>query len=284
MVVAVIAVGVGDSGPGRASTSPSARRSAARPAADRPAARRRRRACRRGTRRPPPASAAGRSGRTTAGGSASSGRPPATGSAPAAASRRRMNRSIGLSSGPEPLETSGTSGRLGGRYAQCPFHSAPCSIQARIRSTCSASTACARPSAGGIRISSSSEAIRSKSSLSSGLPGHEDRRVLGLPEQPLARVEPQVGLPLVRVRPVALVAVLREDRADVAVEVDRLGRVGMPVSEADRNRSRSSVPAVPGLPSRFSSAPAPCGWIVSRCRLQGFRSLDLWKSWPRSRS
>ena len=39
-------------------------------------------------------------------------------------------------------------------------------------------------------------------------------------------IEPQVGLALAGVGPVALVAVVREDRPDVAVELDRLGAAG----------------------------------------------------------
>ena len=46
---------------------------------------------------------------------------------------------------------------------------------------------------------------------------------LGFPEQPLARVQAQLRLALGRVRPVAAIAAVGEEWADVAVEVDRAG-------------------------------------------------------------
>ena len=72
LAVALVAVGVGVAGGVEPAAGPCARRSAARPAADRRPSRRRRASDRRGTRRPRPASAADRSGRASRGGSACS--------------------------------------------------------------------------------------------------------------------------------------------------------------------------------------------------------------------
>src|SRR5262245_29267175 len=59
-----------------------------------------------------------------------------------------------------------------------------------------------------------------------GLARNEVAYALGSPEQTLACVQPQVRLALVGVGPMALVAVLGEDRADVAVETNLLTRDG----------------------------------------------------------
>ena len=53
---------------------------------------------------------------------------------------------------------------------------------------------------------------------------HNDAGVPGLAEQSLFCVQPQVGFPLVFVRPVAGVTVVAQDRADIAIEFDRLGK------------------------------------------------------------
>ena len=83
------------------------------------------------------------------------------------------------------------------------------------------------------QFSGSSELIRETSSLARGVFRHDragfDRRV--------ADVEPQLGLTFVRVLPVAVEAVFREDRPNVAIEVEG-GRLGQsPVLERGQDRT-----------------------------------------------
>ena len=91
---------------------------------------------------------------------------------------------------------------------------------------------------GGITSSGSSERIRAISSLSSGLPGtiapHLDGR--------LALVEPQVGLARGAVGAVAGEAVLGQDRADVAVVLDRW--IGRRQQTKGKERRRNDVAIV----------------------------------------
>ncbi len=106
--------------------------------------------------------------------------------------------------------------------AQWSFHSAPCSTHRLSRSiSCGVSV---RPSDfGGIRSPSSSAVIRATSSLSSRFPGTMARPSdFELGEGPFLRVEPQPGLAVPGVGPVAVEALVRKDGPDLVVEVDIL--------------------------------------------------------------
>ena len=79
---------------------------------------------------------------------------------------------------------------------------------------------CRRDLGGGITSSGSSEVIRAISSLSSGSSGHDDAVAAAVREHVLSGVEPKVPLAAPRVGPVALEAVLGQDRPDLSREVD----------------------------------------------------------------
>ena len=140
--------------------------------------------------------------------------------------------------------------------AQCPFHTAPCSIQRRISATW-AGVSGLPAFGGGIRVSGSSEVIRSAELALVRLARDDDRRAVGRAEQSLAGVEPQVGLALVGVRPVALVARLGEDRPDVAVEVDVGPGRRRPAPMPPRPARSPQTARLVGRSDLIGSAPAP---------------------------
>ena len=72
-----------------------------------------------------------------------------------------------------------------------------------------------------------------------GLPAMQRRATDYFPEQAFFRIETQLGFALVFVRSVALEAVLRQNRPDVAVELDRLAIFG---DEAGDNRKAKRPP------------------------------------------
>ena len=73
-----------------------------------------------------------------------------------------------------------------------------------------------------------------------------DHRILGS-EGPLLEVEPQVGLARVRIRPMAGEAVLRQDRQDVAPEIDWLLGRREPCRECQQAKDEESGPTRPSL-------------------------------------
>ena len=152
---------------------------------------------------------------------------------PAPAARARTHRSDcepSLRSSP-----AGTAGRCGATNAQCCLYVAPCAIHFRSVSICSGVSVLPE-SAGGMRTSGSSLVMRAISSLSSGLPGDDHgfgaANVAGI----LPHIEPQIGLPLGRIRPVAVEAVVRQNRPHIAREIDRR------IAVASRRRACAASP------------------------------------------
>ena len=109
--------------------------------------------------------------------------------------------------------------------------------------------------------SASSLKTRATSSLSSGLPG----TIASLPTADVAVVEPELGLAAVLVGPVAGVAILREDRPDVAVELDP-----GPLARVRRLRSRQE----PISPASAMTAQADGAEGSCRNRLTLDRAID----------
>ena len=78
-----------------------------------------------------------------------------------------------------------------------------------------------------------------------GEDAHDQFALLGLAgndrafaQRDFAVIEAQLGFALVRVRAVAMKAVLRKDRANVAIEVDALGRAGCVRAKSQRERTK----------------------------------------------
>ena len=105
--------------------------------------------------------------------------------------------------------------------AQCVSYSAPSAIHCRSVATLGGVMLGSFDFAGGMCSSGSVERMRRITSLSSGLPGTIT------PSPPFTAdsrtSSRRSGLALLRVRPVAEEAFVREDRPDVAVEADRAG-------------------------------------------------------------
>ncbi len=90
-------------------------------------------------------------------------------------------------------------------------------------------------------------------------PGGDDRRAaLAIAERVFFPVEPQIGFPRLLVGPVAGVAVLGQDRPDLAVEVD--GALARARVQPDAARTMRTIPR----PSRR--------WTRSRCRMAASRA------------
>ena len=159
---------------------------------------------------------------------------------------------------------SGSSGRAGGMNAQCFCHSAPCSIQRVSKPISRLDSGAAPEYAGGIRRAVSLEVTRRMSSLAAGLPGTMAECP---PRSPLAlgfHVQPQLAQALTLVRAVAGVAAFRENRADVAVELDR--RFGRGQSATRRQQVEQTTPhpftqhlALILSQSDYARGIAPCG-------------------------
>ena len=67
----------------------------------------------------------------------------------------------------------------------------------------------------------------------------DDRGPIGRSKQPLALVEPQVRLPLVLIGAMTLIARLREDRADLPVEINAPVRITSPRRGWDRQENHA---------------------------------------------
>ena len=116
------------------------------------------------------------------------------------------------------LRTGGGLGRAIGSNAQCLFQRAPWSIH--LLEELDLRGVSFLPDFGGGITSSGSVLDDAKKQLALAALARHDDRVFG-PQRRLLDVEPQVGLSRLRVGPVAGEAVLREDRQDVAAEIDR---------------------------------------------------------------
>ena len=121
---------------------------------------------------------------------------------------------------------SGRAGRAGSMNAQCGRYSAPFSIHcSRMAICCAESVLCV--DSGGMRSSTFCERMRRTSSLRDGIAGH-DRvatwRFGQLLHGELADIEPQTRFARRRIGAMTLETVLREDRTDVPVVVDLVGR------------------------------------------------------------
>ena len=101
--------------------------------------------------------------------------------------------------------------------------SPPCSTHLRRISICSGVSVLPE-SAGGMRTSGSSLVIRLISSLSAGFLRIDDRLGAVNVARVLPNIEPQIGLPLGRIRPMTMKTIVRQDRPHVAREIDRLRR------------------------------------------------------------
>ncbi len=108
---------------------------------------------------------------------------------------------------------------------QCPWYSAPCATHALRVATCFLVSALPEPF-DGIRSSGSSEVIRRIQLALVRVARGDDLDVVVGREQTFLLVEPEVGLAMILVWPVAEEAVLGQDRPDVAVEVDAFPPVG----------------------------------------------------------
>ena len=106
------------------------------------------------------------------------------GSSPLASIRASVKKSIGLL-GQARRCTLGKPGRLGATKAQCPSHSAPCSIQRLIVAISSADNFFL-DSSGGMRSSGSCAVIFWYNKLSAGLPGTTIRSSPEPPKRPLS--------------------------------------------------------------------------------------------------
>ena len=165
---------------------------------------------------------------------------------PAASIFARTNRSIGVRAHFRSL-TSGRAGRTGATNAQCCFHSAPCSIQ-RLRVSFCPSLSVLWLESGGIRRAGFGFGDLLVEEALLRLTRHDRRAVAPWRQRVFVKVESQVGLPRRRVRAVTEKAVVRENRADVALEIyarlcERLGRRA--------ERARRPGPPRPGDTAAF---------------------------------
>ena len=117
-------------------------------------------------------------------------------------------------------ETSGTAAFTGGMNDQCFAYGAPCSIQRLSSSFCSGLSAVRIGRRHHFRFVVGGDAAPEFALL--GVAGDDRRDVVVFDEGGFGSVEPQVGLAGLFVEAVALEAVFGEDRADVAVEIERL--------------------------------------------------------------
>jgi len=121
------------------------------------------------------------------------------------------------------LRVAGTAGFFTGRKAQWPCHGAPCSIQ-RLNVSICGGVSFLPDLAGGIRSFVIAVETRFQSFALLEVAGDEGRSgPVDLGEGALLRVEPEVALAAFDVRPVALDAVLGEQRRMSRVELDAVG-------------------------------------------------------------
>ena len=171
------------------------------------------------TRRSPRASAASRSDRATTAATTSRGSACGDGCSLACSKRASTKASIGLRT-QLASSTCGTSGRSGGTNAQCFLYSAPCATH-RLRMSICSGVSVLPESTGGIRNSSSSAVIRAIKFALVEVAGDDHVARAHRVVRALPNVEPQIGLPALRIGPVAVEAFVGENRPHVAREIDR---------------------------------------------------------------
>ena len=223
-----------------------------------------------------------------------SGRPRARAAAPPSPAGRG-SRSRCRCAARRVSATSGSGRPRGGINAQCSAYSAPCCDPARAGRRPRPALSRLPAFLGGMRSVSSSSVIRAIRSLESGSPGTIAVSPLfsGLIAASRRSSRKPLG-PLRLVGAVAGEAVLRQDRPDLAVEVDRPGRSGFPAAGRGSPSAAIAPPvaATQMRAARNGHADEPLGqepgatsisWFVSR-PFGGRSQAGMWMGRRRRRA